>query len=175
MWSVLEKEAWSKPHKRIWSVNDRKSQKQSCVPPSETSQKVCCRCAGSRRSIWLAVYFLVRYDLPVIQWNFCGNTSIISGDIAFWVCNIICETPCIWTWLGQDVARLELAHCRLGHRGHLRSVTSVDLTFTSNHEFRASNRFARWWIRIAWFFSHLCYHDGYSNHIWASGRGFVTS
>ena len=27
-------------------------------------------------------------------------------------------------------------------------MTSVDLTFTSNHEFRASNRFARWWIRI---------------------------
>ena len=37
MWSVLEKEAWSKPHKKIWSVNDRRSQKQSCVPPSETS------------------------------------------------------------------------------------------------------------------------------------------
>ena len=55
MWSVLEKEAWSKPHKKIWSVNGRRSQKQSCVPPSETSQKVCCRCAGSRRPLWLAV------------------------------------------------------------------------------------------------------------------------
>ena len=55
MWSVLEKEACSKPHKKIWSVNDRRSQKQSCVPPSETSQKVCCHCAGSRRPLWLAI------------------------------------------------------------------------------------------------------------------------
>ena len=31
-------------------------------------------------------------------------------------------------------------------------MTSVDLTFTSNHEFRVSNRFARWWTRIEWFF-----------------------
>ena len=38
-------------------------------------------------------------------------------------------------------------------------MTSVDLTFTSNHEFRVSNRFDRWWIRIEWFFWHLCYHD----------------
>ena len=29
----------------------------------------------------------------------------------------------IWTLLGQDIDRLEFAHCRLGHRGHLRSVT----------------------------------------------------
>ena len=55
MWSVLEKEACSKPHKKIWSVNDRRSQKQSCVPPSETSQKVCCHCAGSRRPLRLAI------------------------------------------------------------------------------------------------------------------------
>ena len=55
MWSALEKEACSKPHKKIWSVNDRRSQKQSCVPPSETSQKVCCHCAGSRRPLWLAI------------------------------------------------------------------------------------------------------------------------
>ena len=36
----------------------------------------------------------------------------------------------------RTLPRLEFAHCRLGHRGHLRSVISVDLTFTSNHEFR---------------------------------------
>ena len=30
---------------------------------------------------------------------------------------------------------LSLHTVELGHRGHLRSVTSVDLTFTSNHEF----------------------------------------
>ena len=41
-------------------------------------------------------------------------------------------------------------------------MTSVDLTFSSNHEFRVSNRFARWWIRIEWFFWHLCYHDRYT-------------
>ena len=54
-------------------------------------------------------------------------------------------------------------------------MTSIDLTFSLNHEFPVSNRFARWWIRIERFFWHLCYHDRCTNQIWVSGRGFVTS
>ena len=117
-----------------------------------------------QQKIWSCQVRSRSYD--VIRGTTSGNFSnkvVFSRNLTWQMTWQIDANDNIWTWLGQDVARLEFAHCRLGHRGHLRSVTSVDLTFTSNHEFRASNRFARWWIRIAWFFSHLCYHDGYSN------------
>ena len=45
------------------------------------------------------------------------------------------ENDNIWTWLGQDVARIEFPHCHSVPWGHLRSVTSDNLTFTSNHIF----------------------------------------
>ena len=40
----------------------------------------------------------------------------------------------IWTWLGQDIARVEFPHYHSVSGGHLRSVTSDNLTFTSNHK-----------------------------------------
>ena len=51
-----------------------------------------------------------------------------------------------------EFARVEFAHCRSAARGHLRSMTSVDLTFTSNHRICDYNRFLRWWIRIEMFY-----------------------
>ena len=74
----------------------------------------------------------------------------------------------IWTCLGQDIARVESAHCHSVPWGHLRSVTSDNLTFTSNHIICDYNRFLRWWIRFeGW--------SRYTNNMCLSGRGSVTS
>ena len=81
----------------------------------------------------------------------------------------------IWTWLGQDIARAEFPHCHSVPWGHLRSLTSDNLTFASNHIICDYNRFLRWWIRFEGFFCRLCVHGWYTNHMCVSGHGSVTS
>ena len=71
----------------------------------------------------------------------------------------------IWTWLGQDITRVQFAHFRFAPWGHLRSVTSVNLTFTLNHRICDYNRFLRWWIRFERFFYRLCFRGRYTNHM----------
>ena len=89
---------------------------------------------------------------------------------------IFCHGTClIWTWLGQDIARVEFPHCHSVPWGHLRSATSDILTFTSNHIICDYNRFLRWWIRFEGFFCHLCVHGRYTNHMCVSSHGSVTS
>ena len=63
----------------------------------------------------------------------------------------------ILTWLGQDIARVEFAYCHSAPWGYLRSVTSDNLTFTSNRIICDYNRFLRWWIRFEGFFCRLCF------------------
>ena len=64
------------------SVNGKISPTLLSVPPSELREKIVCQC-DSPRQRFLAIICLVPCDLKVIPYNFCGNTRIISGDIAF--------------------------------------------------------------------------------------------
>ena len=43
-----------------------------------------------------------RARVNIIPWNFRGNTRTISGDTAFWACNVIYESPCTYLFSVQS-------------------------------------------------------------------------
>ena len=64
-------------------MNGKISPTLPCMPPLELREKAGCYCDGLQQRFLVIIEGFVPYGLRVIPCNFCGNTSIISGDIAF--------------------------------------------------------------------------------------------